>query len=150
VRKCTMAPSWPYCRLWHILWGWNQNRTSWISVTMISWSWLLISSQRSTICRKICTSQRRLLPILVWTIRRLMCVKETACLLDYFAFLRCSFRIANISIYMTFRTTQDHNKVAGWDTTLSTVSSTRWEDPAATMCRHSSCFACCELVWKLS
>jgi hypothetical protein len=68
-----------YCKLWHIWWCWNWSITSWISATTISWSWLLIPSQWSTICRKTCTSQRRLLPVLVWTMRRLMCAKRTAC-----------------------------------------------------------------------
>jgi hypothetical protein len=46
-----------------------------------------------------------------------------------------------MSIYMSFRVAQDHNKAAGRDTTLSTPSSTRWEELAATTHRHSSCFA---------
>jgi hypothetical protein len=50
-----------------------------------------------------------------------------------------------MSIYMT---AQDHNKAASQDTTSSTASSTRWEDPTATTrCRSScrTCFACREL-----
>jgi hypothetical protein len=46
-----------------------------------------------------------------------------------------------MSIYMSFRVAQDHNKAAGRDTTLSMPSSTRWEELAATTRRHSSCFA---------
>jgi hypothetical protein len=46
-----------------------------------------------------------------------------------------------MSIYMSFRADQDHNKAAGRDMTLSTPSSTRWEDPAATMRHRSPCFA---------
>jgi hypothetical protein len=42
-----------------------------------------------------------------------------------------------MSIYMSFRAAQDHNKAAGRDTTSSTASSTRWKDPAATTWRHS-------------
>jgi hypothetical protein len=40
---------------------------------------------------------------------------------------------------MSFRAVQDHNMAAGKDTTLSTPSSTRWENLAATMwcCSHS-------------
>jgi hypothetical protein len=50
-------------------------------------------------------------------------------------------RIPNTSIYMSFTAAQDHNKAAGRDTTLSMPSSTRREDPAATMRRRSRCFA---------
>jgi hypothetical protein len=57
----------------------------------------------------------------------------TICLLDYFVLLRCSFRIPNTSIYMSFRVAQDHNKATGRDTTSSMTSSTRHEDPTATM-----------------
>jgi hypothetical protein len=46
-----------------------------------------------------------------------------------------------MSIYMSFRMAQDHNKAAGRDTNSSTASSTRWEVPVATMWHHSSCFA---------
>jgi hypothetical protein len=42
---------------------------------------------------------------------------------------------------MSFRVTQDHNKAAGRDTTLSTPSLTRREDPAATTQHRSGCFA---------
>jgi hypothetical protein len=42
-----------------------------------------------------------------------------------------------MSIYMSFRMAQDHNKAAGRDWTLSMPSSTRWEDPMATMRRRS-------------
>jgi hypothetical protein len=38
---------------------------------------------------------------------------------------------------MSFRVAQDHNMIAGRDMTLLTPSSTRWEDPAATMWCHS-------------
>jgi hypothetical protein len=62
-------------------------------------------------------------------------------LLDYFAFLRRPFRIPNTHIYISFRAAQDYNKAAGWDTTLSTTSSTRREDSVATTWCHSSCFA---------
>jgi hypothetical protein len=41
---------------------------------------------------------------------------------------------------MSFRAAQDHNKVAGRDTTSSMASSTRQEDPAATTWHRSSCF----------
>jgi hypothetical protein len=41
---------------------------------------------------------------------------------------------------MSFKAAQDHNKAVGRDTTLSTPSSTRREDSAATTRRHSSCF----------
>jgi hypothetical protein len=50
-------------------------------------------------------------------------------------------RIPNTSIYMSFTAAQDHNKAVGRDTTLSMPSSTRREDPAATMRRCSRCFA---------
>jgi hypothetical protein len=52
-------------------------------------------------------------------------------------FLTHPFHIPNTSIYMSFRATQDYNKVAGRDTTLSMPSSTRWEDLAATTCHRS-------------
>jgi hypothetical protein len=38
---------------------------------------------------------------------------------------------------MSFRLAQDHNMAAGRDTTLSTPSSTRWEDPVATTWHRS-------------
>jgi hypothetical protein len=65
----------------------------------------------------------------------------TVYLLDYFAFLRRPFHIPNTSIYISFRVAQDHNKVAGRDTTSSRASSTQREDLAATTWCHSSCFA---------
>jgi hypothetical protein len=68
---------------------------------------------------------------------------------NYFVILTHPFRIPNMSIYMSFRAAQDHNKAVGRDMTSSTTSSTR-EDPTAMMRRHSSCFTCCELVLKLS
>jgi hypothetical protein len=55
---------------------------------------------------------------------------------NYFAILTHTIHIPNTSIYMFFRVAQDH-KAAGRDTTLSTPSSTRREDPAATMWRRS-------------
>jgi hypothetical protein len=42
---------------------------------------------------------------------------------------------------MSFMTAQDHNKAAGRDMTLSTPSSTRWEDLTAMTRRRSHCFA---------
>jgi hypothetical protein len=51
---------------------------------------------------------------------------------NYFAILTRPFHIPNTSIYISFRVAQDHNKAAGRDTTSSTTSSTRWEDPVAT------------------
>jgi hypothetical protein len=62
----------------------------------------------------------------------------TVCLLDYFAFLRRPFHVANTSIYMSFRAAQDHNKAACRDMTLSMASSTWREDPTATTCHRSS------------
>jgi hypothetical protein len=78
-RKCTMGPRWPYYRLWHVLWGWTQSIISQICATMLSWSLLLISNQRSTTCQKTCTCQRKLLPVSEWTMRRLMPAKKNAC-----------------------------------------------------------------------
>jgi hypothetical protein len=46
-----------------------------------------------------------------------------------------------MSIYMSFRVAQDHNKAVSRDTTSSTATSTQQEDPVATTRRHSSCFA---------
>jgi hypothetical protein len=79
MKKCAMALILPYNRLWCILWQRNQSTTSQICTKMISWSWLLISSQRSTTCQKTCTGHRKLLPVLVWTTRGLVCMKRTAC-----------------------------------------------------------------------
>jgi hypothetical protein len=42
-----------------------------------------------------------------------------------------------MSIYMSFRVTQDHNKVVGMFTTLLMPSSTRREDSAIMTQRHS-------------
>jgi hypothetical protein len=68
---------------------------------------------------------------------------------NYFTIVTHPFRIPNMSTYMSFRAAQDH-RAAGRDTTLSMASSTRQEDPATTTRRHSSCFACCDLVLNLS
>jgi hypothetical protein len=51
------------------------------------------------------------------------------------------FHIPNMLIYLSFRA-QDHNKVAGWDTTSLTPSWTRQEDPVATTRRRSFRFSC--------
>jgi hypothetical protein len=45
-----------------------------------------------------------------------------------------------MSIYMSFRAAQDHNKATARDTTPLTASSFRQEDPAAMTRHHSSCF----------
>jgi hypothetical protein len=45
-----------------------------------------------------------------------------------------------MSIYMSFRAAQDHNKVADRDMTLLMPSSTQHEDLTATTWRHSSYF----------
>jgi hypothetical protein len=88
-----MAPMWLCCRLGPILWGLNQGTTSQISATMISWSWLLISSQWSITCRKTYTSLRRLCLVSKWTMRRLMSVKKIIC-----CFGRSTRTTSNINI----------------------------------------------------
>jgi hypothetical protein len=80
-------------------------------------------------------------PLRTSPLRLTTSMPPTICLLDYFAFLRCPFCIPNTSIYMSFMAAQDHNKAADRDMTLSTASSTRWEDPTATTWCHNSLFA---------
>jgi hypothetical protein len=84
-------------------------------------------------------------PLRTSPLRPMTFTPPTVCLLDYFAFLICPFRIPNTYIYTSFRVAQDHNKAMGQDMTLLMTSSTRQEDPTATMLCHSSyfAFACC-------
>jgi hypothetical protein len=66
---------------------------------------------------------------------------HTTTVRNYFIILTHPFRIPNTFIYIFFRAAQD-DKAAGRDTTLLTPSSTRQDNPAATMwCRSRSLFS---------